>query len=111
MTARHGRAALDLTRSRIHYVEFPTCGECRYGPLDAVHELVLESETWLGEDVFRPRGLPGTLVVSERFKHFVERHGFTSMRLTPTEEYVWNPLARDPALAAQSVKARKSSCS
>lgn len=111
VTACYGRAALDLARSHIHYVEFPTCAECRYGSMDAVHELVLEAGTWKGEDIFRPRGLQGTLVVSERFERFLAKHGFTNMRLTPTEEYLWNPLARDPALATQGAKTGKDSCS
>ena len=58
--------------------------------------LRLEAGLWQGEDIFRPRGL-GFLVVSERFKHFVKQHGFTNMRLTPIEEYVWNPLGLEPA--------------
>ena len=46
-----------------------------------------------------PRGSEAhfkVVVVSERFARFVERHGFTNMRLTPSEEFVWDPLARGP---------------
>lgn len=96
VTARYGRAAVDLTRSRIRYTESPTCDECRYGTKDAVLGFSLEPGTWQGEDIFRPRGLSGSLVVSERFERFVTRHGFTNLRLTPTEEYVWNPLGPHP---------------
>jgi hypothetical protein len=46
--------------------------------------------TWQGEDVFRPRGLQADIVVSERFAEFVKRHGFTNMKLIPTEKYVWD---------------------
>jgi uncharacterized protein DUF1629 len=91
-----GRAAVELARSRIRYEAPPTCEECRSMVKDAVLGFSLEAGTWQGEDIFRPRGLPGTLVVSERFERFVARHGFTNMRLTPTEEYVWNPLELDP---------------
>jgi hypothetical protein len=65
---------------------------------DTVFGFSLEAGTWRGEDIFRPRGLPGTLVVTERFERFVARHGFANMRLTPTEQYVWNPLGLDPLL-------------
>jgi hypothetical protein len=95
VTACFGRAAVDLARSRIRYAEPPTCEECRYGHKDAILGFTLEPGTWQGEDIFRPRGM-GSLVVSERFERFVARHGFTNMRLTPTEEYVWNPLGPHP---------------
>ncbi|HEX8825916.1 MAG TPA: hypothetical protein VF794_38755 [Archangium sp.] len=91
-----GRAAVDLTRSNIHYAKPPTCEECRSEGLDAVFGFTLEPGTWRGEDVFYPRGMQGVVTVSERFERFVARHGFTNMRLTPSEEYVWNPLRREP---------------
>lgn len=92
-----GRAVVDLAHSRILYVKPPTCEECRSEGIDAIHGFSLEPDTWQGEDVFYPRGLQGIMTVSERFERFVERHGFTNMRLTPSEEYVWDPLGRGPA--------------
>lgn len=97
VTASIGAAALDLSRSRIRAEVPPSCSECLYTTMDAVHGFALEADSWRGEDIFRPKGLFGTLVVTERFERFVMKHGFTNMRLTPTEEYVWNPLGRDPA--------------
>ena len=90
-----GRAVVELARSRILYVKPPTCEECRLEGIDAIHGFCLEPGTWQGEDIFYPRGLQGILTVSERFERFVARHGFTNMRLTPSEEYVWNPLGRE----------------
>jgi hypothetical protein len=99
VTACFPRAAVDLTRSRIRYTEAPpTCDECRSETKDAVLGFSLEPGTWREEDIFRPRGLFGTLVVSERFERFVTRHGFTNLRLTLTEEYVWNPLGPEPTM-------------
>lgn len=92
----YGRAAVDLARSRIRHVQPVTCPECRYGGAEAIHGFALEPGTWAGEDVFRPRGLRGLIVVSERFARLVERHGLTNMRLTPIEEYVWDPLEKGP---------------
>lgn len=91
------RAAVDMARSRIVYAgDPPTCEECREATKNAIHGYTLEPGTWGGEDIFRPRGLYGCLTVSERFARFVERHGFTNMKLTPTEQLVWDPLRRGP---------------
>jgi hypothetical protein len=95
-TVCFGRAAVDLTRSRIRYGKPPTCEDCRSSGLEAIHGFTLEAGTWRGEDIFQPRGLLGVWTVSERFERLVAKHGFTNMRLTPTEQYVWNPLRREP---------------
>lgn len=91
-----GRAAVDEARSHIRYLESVTCPECRYGGPQTIHGFALEPDSWAGEDIFRPRGLQGLIVVSERFAQFVARHGLTNMRLTPIEEYVWDPLGQGP---------------
>ncbi|WP_233261845.1 hypothetical protein [Vitiosangium sp. GDMCC 1.1324] len=91
------RAAVDLVLNRVRTVEPLTCLECRVAGINAINGFVLEPGTWGGEDIFRPRGMPGTIVVSERFKDFVEKHGFTNVVLTPTEQYVWDPSNLGPA--------------
>jgi hypothetical protein len=96
VTACFGRGAVDEARSRIRRSEPITCAECRSAGVDSVHGFALEPGTWQGEDVFRPRGKRGSLVVSERFAALVQRHGFTNMKLTPTEEYVWDPDGKGP---------------
>jgi hypothetical protein len=63
----------------------------------AVHGFALEAGSWRGEDIFRPRRLYGSLVVSGRFERSVVKHGFTNMRMIPSEDYVWNIFGRDPA--------------
>ncbi|MDY7228826.1 imm11 family protein [Hyalangium rubrum] len=93
-TARFGHGAVDEARSRLQRNKPVTCSECRNTGVDAIHGFTLESGTWRGEDVFRPRGLQGDIVVSERFAEFIKRHGFTNMKLIPTEEYVWDPLQK-----------------
>jgi hypothetical protein len=97
VSPRYGRAAVDLVLNRVRISEPPTCPECRSAGIDAINGFVLEPGTWQGEDIFRPRGLPGDIVVSERFKDFVERHGLTNMVLTPTEQFVWDPSHFGPA--------------
>lgn len=96
VTACFGRGAVDEARSRLRRDKPVTCPECRSTGVDTIHGFALESGTWQGEDVFRPRGLQGDIVVSERFAEFVQRHGFTNMKLTPTEEYVWDPGGKGP---------------
>ncbi|KFE63552.1 double-CXXCG motif protein [Hyalangium minutum] len=91
-----GSGAVDEARSRLRHTKPVTCPECRSGGLDSIHGFALESGTWKGEDVFRARGFRGCIVGSERFAEFVKRHGFTNMKFTPTEEYVWDPLHKGP---------------
>ncbi|WNG21752.1 hypothetical protein F0U63_01215 [Cystobacter fuscus] len=79
----------------------PTCEECRYTHFESIHGFTLEPGTWNGEDVFRPRGLHGVLTVSERFERFVARHELTHLRLTPSENYVWDPHAPQSRPGAQ----------
>ncbi|MFL5345440.1 MAG: imm11 family protein [Hyalangium sp.] len=96
VTACFGRGAVDEERSRLRRAEAVTCPECRNPGRDSIHGFVLEPDTWRGEDVFRPRGLQGRILVSERFAEFVRCHGFTNMKLIPTEEFVWDPLHLGP---------------
>ncbi|ATB28357.1 hypothetical protein [Melittangium boletus] len=92
-----GRAAVDLVLNRVRFAPPPTCTECRSTGIDTIHGFVLEPGTWAGEDIFRPRGMQGRVVVSERFKDFVERHGLTNIQLTPTEQFVRDPSNLGPA--------------
>ncbi len=92
-----GRAAVDLVLNRVRVSKPPSCMECHCTGIDSTHGFVLEPGTWAGEDVFRPRGMQGRVVVSERFKDFVERHGLTNMILTPTEQFVRDPSNLGPA--------------
>jgi hypothetical protein len=92
-----GRAAVDQARSRLRIPGVVTCDECRsIGLLDAVHGFSIQRGTWSGEDVFRPRGLQGRVVVTERFAQFVAHHALTNIKLTPTERFVWDPLDMGP---------------
>ena len=96
VTACFGRGAVDEARSRLHRTEPITCTECRSAGLDSIHGFTLEPGTWQGEHIFRPRGLRGSILVSERFVEFVQRHHFTNMKWLPTEEYVWDPSRKGP---------------
>jgi hypothetical protein len=84
--------AIDMERSRLRICKPVVCSQCRYAGIDAVEGLVLEAGTWKGEDVFRPRGLWGRILVSERFMHLAEKHAMSHMAWVPIEKYAWNPL-------------------
>jgi hypothetical protein len=105
VTACFGRGAVDEGRSLIRRDQPVKCPECRSSGVDTVHGFTLEPGTWQGEDVFRPRGKQGSILASERFAEFVKRHGFTNMKLTPIEEYVWDPGRRGPPVAAPKTPA------
>ena len=47
--------------------------------------------TWHGEDVFEPRGLWGTTLVSERFVRLAERHATSHLIFVPIEKYIYEP--------------------
>jgi hypothetical protein len=66
VTACFGHGAVDDAHSRIRRSKPVTCPECRSSGVDSVHGFTLEPGTWQGEDVFRPRGQRGSIVVSER---------------------------------------------
>jgi hypothetical protein len=68
------------------------CAWCRETGVDAIDGLALEEDTWSGEDVFRPRGLSGVILVSERFMCFAQRHALSHFSFVPIDKYVWDPL-------------------
>ncbi len=92
VTPAYGQPALDLERSRLHISKPRTCTWCRSTGVDAVDGLTLEKGTWSGEDVFRPRGLWGHILVSERFMRFAQHHALSHFTFIPIEKYVWDPL-------------------
>jgi hypothetical protein len=92
VTQAYGQTALDLERSRMRISKPRTCTWCRDTNVDAIDGLALEEGTWSGEDVFRPRGLWGVILVSERFMRFAQRHACTNFSFIPIDKYVFDPL-------------------
>jgi hypothetical protein len=105
VTACFGRGAVDETRSRIRRDKPFTCPERHGSGVSSIHGFTLEPGTWQGEDIFRPRGLYGDIVVSELFVDFVRRHQLTNMKLIPTEDLIWDPLGLGPPEAAPASRA------
>ncbi|HLL06190.1 MAG TPA: hypothetical protein VK539_36800 [Myxococcaceae bacterium] len=92
VTPVYGHTALDLERSRMHISKPRTCTWCRSTGVDAIDGLALEEGTWTGEDVFRPRGLWGIILVSQRFRRFAEHRALSHYTFIPIDKYVWDPL-------------------
>ncbi len=62
------RTAIDIETSGFVYERPPTCPECKGGLIKRAARIVLEEGTWSGEDIFYARGLPGTIIVSDKFR-------------------------------------------
>lgn len=64
------------------------CEVCRTGTIRSFNGIYIESDTWNGEDIFYPIGLPGTILVSRKFYDFVISKHFTNINFIPAEKYV-----------------------
>lgn len=62
------------------------CEYCRQG-ISALRRVVLRENTWDGSDIFGALGLPGTMIVTERFKALVENNRFESGQFVAAESY------------------------
>lgn len=69
---------------------------------------ILEPGTWTCEDIFTARGLPCTVLVSERFKALVDAHSLRNVILVPSDSeeagydfYPWRNKARAQDLMAR----------
>jgi hypothetical protein len=86
------RAAIDEKASGVRRMgEDAICRECRLGgTLKRVARIVLEPGSWDGLDLFIARGLPGDIIVTDRFKSFAEHHQFANINLVNTEDYAFD---------------------
>lgn len=89
------QTAIDLEASEFTWDAPPNCATCRLGEnLKSWKRVVIDESTWTGEDAFVARGLPGTIIVSDRFKEFCEREHIKNVRFLPAETYeydFWRP--------------------
>jgi hypothetical protein len=82
--AERSEVTADHVRSGIQWVSPPTCEVCRVGTMKGQERIVLEGQP--KENVLIARGLPGQVLVDERFKRFCEEHAITNCSLIPAEE-------------------------
>jgi len=83
------RTAIDLRASGFVFdSNEDVCPECLTGGIiKKFDRIVIEPSTWTGEDIFIARGLPGTILVSERFKAFRDENDISNAYLVPVEEF------------------------
>lgn len=82
------KAKIDEKLSRLVREGSISCEICRSGRIiKSLNRLVLENGTWEGQDIFFPTGLPGTILVSQRFYDFVRDNSFTNIDFVPAEKY------------------------
>jgi hypothetical protein len=89
----HGLTAIDMARSVFAYSinEPPKCAYCA-GSFDAVAGFEIDQGTWTGEDIFVPRNMAGSIVVSQPFVDMVTKYQLTHAVFIPTEKYIFDPL-------------------
>jgi hypothetical protein len=66
----------------------PWCDECHQGGvIKRWKRIVIEENTWGGEDLFRPRGLTGRIMASERYREFHVANRINSGLLIEASQY------------------------
>jgi len=95
-------AAIDEAASGLVREEAPTCAECRAGGIiKRARRIVLKANTWSGEDVFVARGLPGTILVSGRFKRLCEDNDLGNCSLIAAEDFGFDHYPQDRSTLRQ----------
>jgi len=81
------RAVVDNVASGVELDEPPTCPVCQLGNgIKRWKAIIIKTETWSGEDIFRPRWAGG-FFVSSRFKALSELNKIKNAVFVPAEEY------------------------
>lgn len=72
--------AIDPNASGVIWDVPPTCDRCALGKvLRRWNQVVVEAASWDGADIFVARGLPGTIIVSNRFAKWSQRFGMRNV--------------------------------
>jgi len=65
------------------------CEACQSGGIiKSMKGIFIDIKTWKGEDIFYPLGLPGALLVTQRFKNFFEENGFNNIIFVEAEKFI-----------------------
>jgi len=81
------RAAVDDEASELVRPQGLACQECRRGDPERAKRIVIEENTWSGEDIFYARGLPGRIMTSERYRGFHIENKINNGILIEASEY------------------------
>lgn len=63
------------------------CGYCRLSINMKQDRIVIDPTSWEGYDIFKPRGAPVSILVTEKFKTFVEDERLKNYQFIPAEKY------------------------
>jgi hypothetical protein len=85
-----GGARIDFVASGVEWKddERPTCDHCLQGggAIERWQRVILDEQSWTGDDVFVPFGFPSVLLASERFHAWAEPHQFKNLLILPAEQ-------------------------
>jgi hypothetical protein len=81
------QVTVDEVRSGIVRTGPIRCDDCRLSGVSRIARVLIDEQSWSGEDLFIPRGLANFPMASARFKEFLVRHQFSNLLLVPSEEY------------------------
>ena len=85
--AGRSRAKINDEASGIIREGIPNCSECGGGGVVIAKRIILEEGTWNGEDVFSPRGLPGTILVTSRIVDIYKSNALEGADFIPALDY------------------------
>jgi hypothetical protein len=92
-------AAIDFEHSKFKYGGIITCSKCKRMPhMNGVIGFTIDQASWTGEDIFRPWGLTGWVIVTDRVRQLRDDYDLKNVDLTPTEEYVYPPGYKMPVV-------------
>jgi hypothetical protein len=81
-------ARIDEVGSQMVRSGKPICFECRRGTIiDSFERLVLQPNTWSGEDIFYAKWLSGEVFISQAFVEFLKANKFTNAIYTDSRQY------------------------
>jgi hypothetical protein len=84
----YSEAAIDAVASGLVLEKELVCPACRLGGIiKKISRVVLEAGTWQGEDIFVARGLPGTILISERFERLCIDERLSNFLPIPAEDF------------------------
>lgn len=81
-------ATIDEAASGCEWEGSPTCPVCERGKLiKRWKKHVLIPGTWQGENIFRPKGLSGSIMTDQRFADFAREFNILNCHLIPADQY------------------------
>jgi hypothetical protein len=93
---QHTTCRVDYDASGATWMEEPAPNVCPHcgpggggagGILKSLSRIVLERDTWTGEDFFIPINLCGTILVTQKAADTIRKHKFTNVTTVPIDEW------------------------